>query len=83
MAMEKLRMFIQNCSALKAINYQSESDISGGFFMNGCRIYLYHQGEDGKNNQKKKKELDWTELQMVGPPDAVVCSCIFPFLIII
>ena len=65
MAMEKLKMFAQNCSAIKAIDYSSDCEVTLAVDSSWMAVgfILSQQGEDNKRYPSRYGSITWNEVE--------------------
>lgn len=65
MAMEKLKMFVRNCTAIKAIDYQSDREVILAVNSSWMAVgfVLYQIGEDGKRYPSRFGSITWNETE--------------------
>ena len=65
MAMEKMKMFVQNCTAIRAIDYESDREVNLAVDSSwmGVGFILSQQGEDGKRYPSRYGSITWNETE--------------------
>jgi RNase H-like domain found in reverse transcriptase len=65
MAMEKLKMFVQNCLAIKAIDYESEEEVTLAVDSSWMAVgfVLSQQEKDGKRYSSRYGLITWNETE--------------------
>ena len=65
MAMEKLKMFAQNCSAIKAIDYHSDREVTLAVDSSWMAVgfILSQQGDDGKRYPSRYGSITWNDVE--------------------
>ena len=65
MAMEKLKTLAQNCSAIKAIDYESDREVTLAVDASWMAVgfILSQQGEDGKRYPSRYGSITWNETE--------------------
>ena len=65
LAMEKMKMFVQNCTAIRAIDYESDREVNLAVDSSwmGVGFILSQQGEDGKRYPSRYGSITWNETE--------------------
>ena len=65
LAMEKLKMFAQNCTAIRALDYNSEREVTLAVDSSWMAVgfILSQQGEDGKRHPSRYGSITWNETE--------------------